>query len=200
MASRQAAGPYVSHLDVDHCTFYASHRYGALGSESSGRVRLTNSIVAQMGSLRVPALTGHAGGDHNCLWHVAVAYGKGWNGAADGRPGAHDVQADPGFLSRDPSHPLFLRISTRLRWRPRPRTAAISVHSSRCRNRRLPPCRSSMSASSVPGATGNRMTLRPSRQPCGWPNNSAAAVWWCPPPKRSTCWAAPSGSAATTSR
>ena len=108
-----SGGAYVSHLDVDHCTFYASHRFGALGSESSGRVRLTNSIVAQMGSLRVPALSGHAGGDHNCLWHVAVAYGKGWNGATDGRPGAHDVGADPGFLSQDPSHPLFLKISTR---------------------------------------------------------------------------------------
>ncbi len=104
--------PYVSHLDVDHCTIFASHRYGALGSESSGRVRLTNSIVAQMGSLRIPALTGHAGGDHNCLWHVAVGYGKGWNGSAEGRPGKHDIQADPGFLSRDPSHPQFLRIPT----------------------------------------------------------------------------------------
>ena len=104
--------PYVSHLDVDHCTIFASHRYGALGSESAGRVRLTNSIVAQMGSLRIPALTGHAGGDHNCLWHVAVNYGKGWNGSAEGRPGKHDIQADPGFLSRDPSHPQFLRIPT----------------------------------------------------------------------------------------
>ena len=104
--------PYVSHLDVDHCTIFASHRYGALGSESSGRVRLTNSIVAQMGSLRIPALTGHAGGDHNCLWHVAVGYGKGWNGSAGGRAGKHDIQADPGFLSRDPSHPQFLRIPT----------------------------------------------------------------------------------------
>ena len=104
--------PYVSHLDVDHCTIFASHRYGALGSESAGRVRLTNSIVAQMGSLRIPALTGHAGGDHNCLWHVAVSYGKGWNGSAEGRPGKHDIQADPGFLSRDPSHPQFLRIPT----------------------------------------------------------------------------------------
>ncbi len=105
-------GAYVSHLDVDHCTFYASHRYGALNSESTGRVRLTNSIVAQMGSLRVPALNGHAGGDYNCLWHVAVAHGKGWNGGPSGRAGAHDIQSDPGFLSRDPSHPLFLRIST----------------------------------------------------------------------------------------
>ena len=104
--------PYVSDLDVDHCTIYASHRYGALGSESSGRVRLTNSIVAQMGSLRIPALTGHAGGDHNCLWHVAVAYGKGYNGDAAGRPGPHDIQVDPQFLSRDPRHPLFLRIPT----------------------------------------------------------------------------------------
>ena len=104
--------PYVSHLDVDHCTIFASHRYGALGSESAGRVRLTNSIVAQMGSLRIPALTGHAGGDHNCLWHVAVNYGKGWNGSAEGRPGKHDIQSDPGFLSRDPSHPQFLRIPT----------------------------------------------------------------------------------------
>ena len=104
--------PYVSHLDVDHCTIFASHRYGALGSESAGRVRLTNSIVAQMGSLRIPALTGHAGGDHNCLWHVAVSYGKGWNGSAEGRPGKHDIQSDPGFLSRDPSHPQFLRIPT----------------------------------------------------------------------------------------
>ncbi|HAA48097.1 MAG TPA: hypothetical protein DCE43_00145 [Planctomycetaceae bacterium] len=102
----------MSHLDVDHCTIFASHRYGALGSESAGRVRLTNSIVAQMGSLRIPALTGHAGGDHNCLWHVAVSYGKGWNGSAEGRPGKHDIQADPGFLSRDPSHPQFLRIPT----------------------------------------------------------------------------------------
>ena len=107
-----SGAPYVSDLDVDHCTIYASHRYGALGSESSGRVRLTNSIVAQMGSLRVPALTGHAGGDHNCLWHVAVAYGKGYNGDAAGRPGPHDIQADPQFISRDPRHPLFLRIPT----------------------------------------------------------------------------------------
>ena len=104
-------GPYVSHLDIHHCTFYASNRYGAVGSESSGQVRVTHSIIAQMGSLRIPALTGRAGGDHNCLWHTAVAYGPGWNGSETGQGGSHDIHSDPHFISRDPTHPRFLGIT-----------------------------------------------------------------------------------------
>ncbi len=107
-----SGGRYVSHLDVDHCTFHASHRFGAVGSESTGRVRLTDSIVSQMGSVHVAALSGMAGGNHNCLWHTARPYGPGWNTSQEGQAGPDDIQVDPQFVSRDPADPMFLRITT----------------------------------------------------------------------------------------
>ena len=99
------------HVTVKNCTIYATNRYGAASAETPGTVTVINCIVAQMPSASTPALRGTGRGDYNCLWHVANDYGKGWNGLATGRPGAHDITTDPMFVSLNPANPNFLRIA-----------------------------------------------------------------------------------------
>ena len=106
-----AGGKNPSHVEVDHSTIYAIRTYGALHAEAPGTLSATNCIVAEAPSNRTPALRGNGTGDYNNVWHAAVAYGKGWNGGKVGEAGKHDLQVDPGFISRNPFSPYFLRIS-----------------------------------------------------------------------------------------
>ncbi|HCN09868.1 MAG TPA: hypothetical protein DIT01_18235, partial [Lentisphaeria bacterium] len=107
----QAAGnQFPAHLTVDHCTVYAINTYGAINAESEGTVTVTNSIITQVPSTVIPAMRGNGSGDYNNIWHVGLKYGNGWNGKETGIGGAHDIQTDPQFISRNPYSPYFLRI------------------------------------------------------------------------------------------
>ena len=105
-----AGGKIPGHVQVDHSTIYAIHTYGAVHAEAPGTASVTNCIIAEAPSSRTPAVKGNGHGNHNNIWHAAVACGRGWNGAETGQLGAKDLQMDPLFISRNPASPYFLRL------------------------------------------------------------------------------------------
>jgi len=104
-------GRYSGHLSLRNCTLYSTNHYGGVHAESPGTISVSNSIIAQMPSLDSAALNGNGNGDYNCVWHAAVAYGKGWNASPSGAPGQHDTHTDPQFISLNPASPYFLKFS-----------------------------------------------------------------------------------------
>lgn len=102
-----AGGKNPAHVRVNHSTIYAIHTYGAFLAEPPGTIAANNCIIAESPSNRTPALRGSGQGDHNNIWHAAVAYDEAWN---HGQAGAHDLRTDPLFISRNPRSPYFLRI------------------------------------------------------------------------------------------
>ena len=106
-----SGGRFPAQVTVNNCTFYAINHHGGVAAEPAGSVTVTNSIIAQTPSIDSPALRGPCVGDYNCLWHNAANYGKGWNGVDNGAAGAHDIHADPQFISLNPRSPDFLKIT-----------------------------------------------------------------------------------------